>query len=49
MEELNEIIDGMSLEQLETELIFQQRMGENLGGTICSEIAWRINSKRNIN
>jgi hypothetical protein len=43
MNELEEITNGKSLKELEMELIFQQeKMGESLGGAICSHIVHQI-------
>jgi len=42
MTELAEILDGKNLEQLQIELDYQLAQGETLGGTICSEIVWRL-------
>ena len=43
MTELDELTEGKSLQELETELNYQLKMGESLGGTICSHIVAKIN------
>ena len=45
MNEINEIINNKSLEDLFKELKFQLKNGEYLGGTVCSEIVHCIEQK----
>lgn len=42
MNELSEITEGKTIDELKVELKFQQEMGETLGGTICSHIRFVI-------
>jgi len=47
MTELKEMTEGKSLSELEIELNFQIKNGENLGGTIASHISHHINIQKN--
>lgn len=44
--ELQEMTNGKTLAQLQTELEFQQDMGEDLGGAICSHIVYEMEKLR---
>jgi hypothetical protein len=46
MDEIDEIIDGKTIKELEDELCFQLEMGESIGGEICSRILHAINQKK---
>lgn len=42
MSELDEITSGKTAEELEQEIAYQLLMGENPGGTIISELQYRL-------
>jgi len=46
MTELEEMTEGKSLSELEIELEYQLKNGENLGGTIASHIFHQINIQK---
>jgi hypothetical protein len=47
MTELDEITSGKTAEELEQEIAFQLHMGETPGGTIISELQYRLSLIKN--